>query len=88
MILVGIDVAKDKHDCFIQTAEGKVLHKAFSFVNNYEGFEELYALKLQRFWDKSRARSAGALFLQSSRLFTQQRTCDFRFQSSSNQSIP
>ena len=43
MIMVGIDVAKDKHDCFIQTAEGKVLHKAFSFANNYEGFEELYA---------------------------------------------
>ena len=43
MILVGIDVAKDKHDCFIQTADGKVLFKAFSFANNYEGFEELYA---------------------------------------------
>ena len=43
MILVGIDVAKDKHDCFIQTVEGKVLYKAFSFANNYEGFEELYA---------------------------------------------
>ena len=23
MILVGIDVAKDKHDCFIQTVDGK-----------------------------------------------------------------
>lgn len=43
MILVGIDVAKDKHDCFIQNAEGKVLYKAFSFANNYAGFEELYA---------------------------------------------
>ena len=43
MILVGIDVAKDKHDCFIQTVEGKVLFKSFSFANNYEGFEELYA---------------------------------------------
>ena len=43
MILVGIDVAKDKHDCFIQIANGKVLFKAFSFANNYEGFEELYA---------------------------------------------
>ena len=29
MILVGIDVAKDKHDCFIQTADGNVLYKAF-----------------------------------------------------------
>ena len=43
MILVGIDVAKDKHECFIQTVDGKVLYKAFSFANNYEGFEELYA---------------------------------------------
>ena len=38
MILVGIDVAKDKHDCFIQTTDGKVLYKAFSFANNYAGF--------------------------------------------------
>ena len=43
MILVGIDIAKDKHDCFIQTSEGKVLCKTFSFANNYDGFEELYA---------------------------------------------
>lgn len=43
MILIGIDVAKDKHDCFIQTTEGKVLCKTFSFANNYDGFEELYA---------------------------------------------
>ena len=41
MILVGIDVAKDKHDCFIQTLEGKVLYNSFSFANNYDGFEEL-----------------------------------------------
>ena len=43
MILVGIDVAKDKHDCFIQTADGKVLYKSFTFANTCEGFEELYA---------------------------------------------
>lgn len=43
MLLVGIDVAKDKHECFIQTAEGKVLYNSFSFANNYDGFEELYA---------------------------------------------
>ena len=42
MILVGIDVAKDKHDCFIQTLEGKVLYKAFTITNNQEGFDELY----------------------------------------------
>ena len=43
MILVGIDVAKDKHDCFIQTLEGKVLFKAFTISNNQEGFDELYS---------------------------------------------
>ena len=43
MILVGIDVAKDKHDCFIQTLDGKVLHKVFTITNNQEGFDELYA---------------------------------------------
>jgi len=42
MILVGIDVAKDKHDCFIMTSEGKVLFKAFTITNNMEGFNELY----------------------------------------------
>lgn len=43
MLLVGIDVAKDKHDCFIQTSDNKVLYKSFTVANNYEGFEELYA---------------------------------------------
>ena len=43
MILVGIDIAKDKHECFIRTLEGTVLHKSFSIANNLEGFEELYS---------------------------------------------
>ena len=43
MILVGIDVAKEKHECFIRTLEGTVLQKPFSITNNIEGFEELYA---------------------------------------------
>lgn len=43
MILVGIDVAKEKHECFIRTLEGSVLHKPFSITNNLEGFEELYS---------------------------------------------
>ena len=30
MILVGIDVAKDKHDCFIMNSDGEILAKAFS----------------------------------------------------------
>lgn len=42
MIYVGIDVAKDKHDCFISDSEGKILFKAFSFQNNRQGFEDLF----------------------------------------------
>lgn len=42
MILVGIDVAKDKHDCFIMNSDGEILAKAFTFSNNLEGFNFLY----------------------------------------------
>ena len=42
MIFVGIDVAKDKHDCFITNTEGEVLFKSFTITNNLDGFNELY----------------------------------------------
>ena len=42
MIYVGIDVAKDKHDCFITNADGEVLFKAFTIANNLDGFNDLY----------------------------------------------
>ena len=42
MVFVGIDVAKDKHDCFICNSEGEVLREVFTVVNNLEGFEYLY----------------------------------------------
>lgn len=32
MILAGIDVAKDKHDCFIMNSDGEILVKAFTFL--------------------------------------------------------
>ena len=41
MIYVGIDVAKDKHDCFIINSDGEVLFKAFSIANNRNGFNDL-----------------------------------------------
>ena len=41
MIYVGIDVAKDKHDCFICNSEGEVLYNVFTIQNNMDGFEEL-----------------------------------------------
>ena len=42
MILVGIDVAKDKHDCFICNSDGEVLFNAFTFPNNLDGFNDLF----------------------------------------------
>ena len=41
MIYVGIDVAKDKHDCVITNSDGEVLAKAFSFSNTLDGFDTL-----------------------------------------------
>ena len=42
MVYVGIDVAKDKHDCFITNSDGEVLFNVFTIANNLEGFTELY----------------------------------------------
>ena len=47
MISVGIDVSKDKHDCFIQSSEGEVLADVFTISNNMAGFN----LLLQRIQD-------------------------------------
>jgi transposase len=41
MVYVGIDVAKDKHDCFIANSEGEVLYDVFTIQNNMDGFEDL-----------------------------------------------
>ena len=42
MICIGIDVAKNKHDCCIINGEGKVLTEKMTIQNNGEGFMELY----------------------------------------------
>ena len=41
MVCVGIDVAKDKHDCFILSSEGEVLADVFTIPNSMEGFQIL-----------------------------------------------
>jgi transposase len=50
-LIVGIDVAKDKHNAFFGTATGKTLLKRLIFENNIEGFEKLIiqvnAIKVQ-----------------------------------------
>ena len=42
MIFVGIDVAKDKHDCFITNSDGEILFKVFTIPNTLNGFDDLY----------------------------------------------
>ena len=42
MIYVGIDVAKDKHDCFITNSDGEALFNVFTIANNLEGFDDLF----------------------------------------------
>jgi transposase len=42
LIFVGIDVAKDKHDCCILGPTGEVLRESFSFANNRQGFDALW----------------------------------------------
>ena len=42
MVYVGIDVAKDKHDCFIANSVGEVLYDVFTIQNNMDGFEDLF----------------------------------------------
>ena len=46
MIYVGIDVAKDKHDCFITNSDGEILFQVFTIQNNRDGFDHLFS-KLQ-----------------------------------------
>ena len=41
MICIGIDVAKDKHDCFILNSEGEVLADVFTIPNTMDGFKDL-----------------------------------------------
>ena len=43
MIYVGIDVAKNKHDCFITNSDGEVLFPAFTIQNNRNGFDDLFS---------------------------------------------
>ena len=42
MIFVGIDVAKNKHDCFITNTDGEILFNSFTITNNLDGFNDLY----------------------------------------------
>ena len=42
MIYVGIDVAKDKHDCFAMNSDGEILIEKMTIQNNFDGFNYLF----------------------------------------------
>ena len=42
MIIVAVDIAKNKHDCFITNTEGEVLFEPFVIPNTMEGFDSLF----------------------------------------------
>ena len=43
-LIVGIDVAKERHNAFFGTANGKTLYKGVIFDNTIEGFEKLLTM--------------------------------------------
>ncbi len=50
-LIIGLDIAKERHNAFFGTATGRTLHKGMFFENTYEGFQKLLiqtdALKAQ-----------------------------------------
>ena len=42
MIYIGIDVATDKHVCFIVNSDGDILFPVFTIKNNRDGFDDLF----------------------------------------------
>ncbi len=56
MLYVGIDVAKDKHDCFIINSVGEAPCKPFTIPNNMEGFNNLYQKILSQSDDLSQVK--------------------------------
>lgn len=43
MIYIGIDVAKNKHDCLISNSDGEILFDHFTISNSLEGFDFLFS---------------------------------------------
>ena len=43
LIIVAVDVAKDKHDCFITNSDGEVLFDSFTIPNTMSGFQDLFS---------------------------------------------
>lgn len=57
MYLIGIDISKYKHDCFIATETGEIIKDTFSFNNNQQGFLEF--LNVLQSLDSSQTKRIG-----------------------------
>ena len=57
MYLIGIDISKYKHDCFIATETGEIIKDTFSFPNNQQGF--LVFLNVLKKLDPSQTKRIG-----------------------------
>ena len=44
MYVIGLDLSKYKHDCFIATETGETIKETFTFKNDSEGFSELLSV--------------------------------------------
>ena len=42
MIYIGLDIAKDKHDCFAMNSDGEILIEKLTFQNNIYGFNSFF----------------------------------------------
>ena len=42
MIIAAVDIAKDKHDCFITNSEGEVLFDSFVIPNTLDGYDDFF----------------------------------------------
>ncbi len=42
MVCVGIDVAKDKHDCCILDSDGTIRADCITIPNNMDGFKQCF----------------------------------------------
>ena len=53
-LIVGIDMAKERHHAFFGTATGKTLLRRMVFENSQEGFEKLFdqveACRFKEYW--------------------------------------
>lgn len=56
MIYVGIDVAKDKHDCSILDTNGAELYPVFTISNNREGYDKFFRVITEAEYDVSKVK--------------------------------